>query len=134
VSGLRNAGHMENDPNPDIPLLILATCPVESGPENAPRLWGKLRLQIESDTLASRIYQSSTAEEAFTCNYELNPAYQGILEETGMRVSGISEDGAVRIIELPGHKFFLATGFVPQLISEEKKPHPLVVAYLGAAA
>jgi CTP synthase (UTP-ammonia lyase) len=134
VSGLRNAGHTEEDPNASIPLLILASCPVENRPENTPRLWGKLRLRINPDTLASRIYQSSTAEEAFTCNYELNPVYRGILEDSGLKVSGISEDGGARIIELPGHRFFLATGFVPQLVSEEKKPHPLVVAYLKAAA
>jgi CTP synthase (UTP-ammonia lyase) len=57
-----------------------------------------------------------------------------MLEETGLKVSGISEDGGARIVELPGLRFFLATGFVPQLVSEERKPHPLVVAYLKAAA
>jgi CTP synthase (UTP-ammonia lyase) len=38
------------------------------------------------------------------------------------------------IVEMPGLRFFLATGFVLQLVSEERKPHPLVVAYLKAAA
>jgi CTP synthase len=114
--------------------LILASCPVENRPETAPRLWGKLKLRINPDTLAFHIFQSSTAEEAFTCNYELNPVYRGILEKTGLKVSGISEDGGARIIELPGLRFFLAAGFVPQLVSEEKRPHPLIVGYLKAAA
>jgi CTP synthase (UTP-ammonia lyase) len=48
-------------------------------------------------------------------------------------VSGVSEDGGVRIVELPGLRFFLGTGFVLQLVSEERKPHPLIVAYLKAA-
>jgi CTP synthase len=92
---------------------------VENRPDSAPRLWGKLRLHISPDTLASRIYRSSTAEEAFTCNYELNPVYRAKLEESGLKVSGISDDGGVRIVELPSLRFFLSTGFVPQLVSEE---------------
>jgi CTP synthase (UTP-ammonia lyase) len=63
----------------------------------------------------------------------LNPDYRGKLEAAGMKVSGVSADGGARIIELPDHHFFIGTGFVPQLSSEENKPHPLVVAYLKAA-
>ena len=50
-----------------------------------------------------------------------------------MKISGVSEDGGARIIELPDHPFFIATGFVPQFSSEENKPHPMIVAYLEAA-
>ncbi|MFC1990412.1 hypothetical protein ACFLVW_07700 [Chloroflexota bacterium] len=71
--------------------------------------------------------------ESFTCDYELNPAFRGKLETAGLKVSGVSEDGGARIIELPDYHFFLATGFVPQLASGEAKPHPLIVAYLEAA-
>jgi CTP synthase (UTP-ammonia lyase) len=55
------------------------------------------------------------------------------MEQGGVRVSGVSTDGGVRIIELPDHPFFLATGFLPQLSSTAGKPHPLLVAYLRAA-
>jgi CTP synthase (UTP-ammonia lyase) len=50
-----------------------------------------------------------------------------------MKVSGTSADGGARIIELPDHRFFIGTGFVPQLASEPGHPHPLIVAYLKAA-
>jgi CTP synthase (UTP-ammonia lyase) len=133
VAGLKDAGHTESDPNAAIPLLILATCPVENRPEGTPRLWGKLNLRISPGSLAFRIYHSLTAEEPFTCNYELNPAYRGLLEKTGLTVTAVSEDGGARIVELADHRFFLATGFVPQLISEEARPHPLILAYLEAA-
>lgn len=72
-------------------------------------------------------------EEAFNCNYELNPVFRETLDSSGVRVSGVSGDGGARIIELPDHRFFIATGFQPQLISEATQPHPLIIAYLEAA-
>jgi CTP synthase len=63
----------------------------------------------------------------------MNPVYRQKLETAGLTVSGVSQDGGVRIIELPDHKFFIGTGFVPQYSSEEGHPHPLIVAYLKAA-
>jgi CTP synthase (UTP-ammonia lyase) len=92
-----------------------------------------LKIDVIPDSLAFRIYRSSRIEETFSCNYELNRVYRGILETTGLKVSGVSEDGGARIVELPDHRFFIATGFVPQLSSEEPRPHPLIVAYLAAA-
>jgi len=83
--------------------------------------------------LAYGIFQQSEVEEAFNCNYELNPAYRETIEASGLKVSGVSEDGGARIIELPSHRFFMATGFMPQFTSEENRPHPLLVAYLEAA-
>ena len=73
-------------------------------------------------------------EEAFNCNYELNPDFREAIEASGLKVSGVSEDGGARIIELPGHRFYLATAFLPQLTSESNSPHPLITAYLEAAA
>jgi CTP synthase (UTP-ammonia lyase) len=36
-------------------------------------------------------------------------------------------------MELSDHPFFVATLFLPQLRSEPRAPHPLVLAYLAAA-
>ena len=83
--------------------------------------------------MAFRIYKKSEVEEAFNCNYELNPDFRGTLESRGLRVSGVGEDGGIRIVELPDHRFFIATAYQPQLTSEATHPHPLIVAYLEAA-
>jgi CTP synthase (UTP-ammonia lyase) len=134
VAGLKDADHMEENPNTPTPLLILSACPVDNRPQGAPRLWGGLKINIYPGTLAFSIYHISKIEETFTCNYELNSNYRKQLEAAGLRVSGVSQDGGARIIELPDHRFFLATGFVPQLSSKETNPHPLIVAYLKAVA
>jgi CTP synthase (UTP-ammonia lyase) len=92
-----------------------------------------LKINVSSDTLAHRIYRSSRIEETFMCNYELNPEYRERLENSGLKVSGVSDNGGARIVELPDHRFFIATGFLPDMSSEENRPHPLIVAYLKAA-
>jgi CTP synthase (UTP-ammonia lyase) len=125
---------LEEDPDTALPLLVLASCPVDSRPAGTPRLWGKLKIKVLPGSLAFRILQISEVEEAFNCNYELNPEYRDTLEKTGLRVSGLSETGGARIIELPEKRFYLATGFLPQVSSEKNKPHPLIVAYLEAAS
>lgn len=131
--GLTQAGHTETDPQAEVPLLVLAACPVDNRPARAPRLSGRLRIKVLPGSLAYDIYRRNEVDEAFACNYELNPVYRADMERGGVRVSGVGTGGGVRIIELPGHPFFLATGFLPQLISTEDKPHPLLVAYLRAA-
>lgn len=121
---------MEEDPNTAIPLLILAACPVDSRPQVSPRLKGGLKITVTPSSLAYRIYRTSRIEETFMCNYELNPEYTEKLESTGLKVSGVGEDGRARIIELPGQRFFIATGFVPEMSSEENRPNPLIMAFL----
>jgi CTP synthase (UTP-ammonia lyase) len=120
------------DPDAAVPLLVLASCPVPDRPDGAPRLWGKLKIKINPASLAYSIYQQTEIEEAFNCSYELNPEYQDIIEADGLKFGGATGEGGVRIIELPDHPFFIATGFMPQFTSEEDRPHPLIVAYLEA--
>ena len=49
-----------------------------------------------------------------------------------MRFSGHDENCGVRVAELPGHPFFLATLFQPEL-SGGTRPHPVVRALARAA-
>ncbi len=41
-----------------------------------------------------------------------------------MKVSGVGEEGEIRIVELPENPFFLATLFLPQARSSAEAPHP----------
>jgi CTP synthase len=133
VAGLQQAGHTEVDPDTAVPLLVPAACPVDSRPAGAPRLWGALKIKLAKDSLAGRVYDKEEISERFTCSYEMNEQYRGRLEKAGLKVSGRTMDGGSRIIELPDHRFFIATGFVPQLSSAAGRPHPLVTAFLKAA-
>lgn len=130
MAGLIDAGHTEIDPDTKTPLLILASCPVDTRNAGKTRLSGKLDIRISPGSLAYRIYRRKNIAEPFQCNYELNPEYREKLESYGLRVSGTSVEGGARIVELPENYFFIATGFLPQMNSKPEKPHPLFIAFL----
>lgn len=114
-------------------MVTLVSCPVDNRPAGAPRLWGNLKIRLKSGSLTYTIYGKTDVEEPFNCNYELNPDYHGILEKKGMILSGTTDDGGIRIIELPGNTFYLLTAFLPQLNSKETSFHPLIIAFLKAS-
>jgi CTP synthase (UTP-ammonia lyase) len=64
----------------------------------------------------------------------LNPEYEGRLVEAGLIISGRDDDGKARIFEVHNKRFFIATGFLPQLKSSPQNPHPLILAFLESAS
>jgi len=123
---------VEYDEHTPTPLIVPVACPVDNRPEGAHRLSGELKIKMNPDSLAFRIYQKTEIEEEHSCNNELNPEFQEMFEKGGLRIVGVGDRGEARIVELIDHPFFLATLFQPQLSSKEGSPHPLITAYLEA--
>lgn len=90
-------------------------------------------IQLKSGTLVHQLYETNAVREAYCCNYGLNPEYQEQLSQGRLKAVGLSADGEVRVVELEGHRFFVATLFLPQLSSSPQNPHPLIESYLTAA-
>lgn len=82
---------------------------------------------------AAAIYGTERSIEPFFCRYGVNPAMRAAIEAAGLLVSGVGEDGEIRIMELIGHPFFIGTLFVPQARSTPAAPHPLLTAFAAAA-
>jgi len=123
VAGFEDAAHEENDPSASVFFLQRLAC----------SLGGKtLNVSIQPGTLAHKCYASAMAEERYYCNFGLNPEYRSTLLDAGLVVSGWDDTSEVRIIELPGHPFFLGTVFVPQMRSTSEHPHPLVTGFYNA--
>jgi len=123
VAGFKDAAHEENDPSASVFFLQRLAC----------SLAGKtLNVSTQPGTLAHRCYASETAEERYYCNFGLNPEYRSTLVDAGLVVSGWDDTSEVRIVELPGHPFFLGTVFVPQMRSTSEHPHPLVSGFYNA--
>jgi CTP synthase (UTP-ammonia lyase) len=72
--------------------------------------------------------------EQFYCNYGLNPRFRKQIRKGEMNVTGVDPEGEVRIVELSDHPFYVAVLFLPQVCSKPESPHPLIVAFLKAAA
>ena len=123
VLGIGDTAHAEYDPNAPNPFISPLSC--------SP-FGRRMRVEIEPGSKAHAVYGCGTVEEEYRCNYGLAPESRRLLEEGGLRVSGTDPDGEARIVELPGHPFYVATLFVPQMRSSSGNPHPLISAFVEA--
>jgi CTP synthase (UTP-ammonia lyase) len=84
-------------------------------------------------TMTAALYGGPVrAIEDYYCAYGVNPTYRAAIEQGGLKVSGLGDEGEVRIVELAGHPFFLGTLFLPQTRSAPGRPHPLLAGYAAA--
>ena len=80
------------------------------------------------------IYGSDKVFERHRHRYEVNPDYHDILEKNGLIFSGLSPSGRlVEFIELPKHRYFVATQAHPEFKSRPNRPHPLFAGVVEAA-
>ncbi|MBT4716934.1 CTP synthase, partial [Candidatus Woesearchaeota archaeon] len=96
------------------------------------RLGSYEALLTEGSTVA-KLYGDTVAHERHRHRYEVNPDYHTMLEKNGLVLSGKSKDGVlVEFIELPGHKYFVATQAHPELKSRLESPAPLFYGLIEA--
>ncbi|MEV8532144.1 hypothetical protein [Streptomyces sp. NPDC051211] len=124
VCGIDGAAHAENDPAAADPLIAPLSCSLV-GHEG--------RVRAEPGSLAERVLGAERSMERYHCNYGPDAQQLPALAAHGLRLSGHDEAGQVRIAELPGHPFFLATLFQPELYGDGSRPHPAVRALAAAA-
>jgi CTP synthase (UTP-ammonia lyase) len=115
----------EVTPEADAHLIVLLECSLK-GHEEA--------VMIVPGTRAAKISGPGRRTERYHCDYGLNAAYLERLSQGGLCFSGFDDGGKVRIAELPGHPFFVATLFQPELHGDGSQPHPVIVAMAQAAA
>ena len=85
-------------------------------------------------SLVASIYDRAEISERHRHRYEVNMAFRGALEATGMRFSGVSPDGKLpEIVELQDHPWFIGVQFHPELKSRPFEPHPLFASFIAAA-
>ena len=114
-------------------LITAVVCPMPDRAPGAPSLHAAGGIRLRPGTRIRQIYGCDEISERYFCNYEVNPAYRDALEAAGLRLSGFSDNGDIRVAELPSHRFFIATLFQPQLSSAADNPHPLIDAFVSAS-
>lgn len=132
--GLADADSAEHGVPSSNLVITAVACPMPDRSLGAPSLHAAGGIRLKPGTRAFEIYGWDEVSERYFCNYEVNPAYRAALELAGLVLSGFSEGGDIRIVELREHPFFMATLFQPQLSSEAGRPHPLIRAFVEAGA
>lgn len=123
VLGFRDAQHAEYDPYASNLFVSQLSCSL-AGRE--------MQVRLLSGSRVAGIYGAFSAIEHYYCNFGVNPEHVTLLRQGPLVISGADDEGETRIIELPGHKFFIGTLFVPQIRSTAEQPHPLVTAFMQA--
>jgi CTP synthase (UTP-ammonia lyase) len=133
VLEISDADSAENNSGSEHYVITPLSCALPNRIENGPKGSGDERLKIVPGTLLHSVCGEGEVSEQFYCNYGVNEEYEKKFQAAGLRVSARGTHGETRAVELPGHRFFIATLFQPHLSSRPERPHPLLVEFLRAA-
>jgi len=142
LAGLADASSTEFGPTPH-PIVGLMTEWIK-GNEKVTRtaegeLGGTMRLGAYDAVLTpgskvAEIYAAATISERHRHRYEVNIRYREAIEDTGLKITGLSPDGVLpEIVEREDHPWFLGVQFHPELKSRPFAPHPLFASFIAAA-
>jgi CTP synthase (UTP-ammonia lyase) len=125
VAGLADAAHAETDPDAADPVVARLSCSLVGGERPVTAVAGTRVAEL-------------CGTEPFTgfhwCSYGLVPEREAALVAAGLVVSARAPDAGVEAVELPGHPFYVATLFQPQVGSSASgRLHPLIGALISAA-
>lgn len=83
---------------------------------------------------AAEAYGKLEIRERHRHRYEFNDQYLSQMQDKGMITTGRNpETNLVEIVEVPSHPWFVGVQFHPEYQSSVVAPHPLFVAFVGAA-
>ena len=95
---------------------------------------GAYKCQLNPKSNIGKAFHSDLISERHRHRYEFNSEYRDLYESNGMIATGINPDtGLVEVVEIPKHPWFVGVQFHPEYKSTVDQPHPLFVAFVGAA-
>ena len=135
VLGIKDADSAENNSGSKNIIIYPVACAMPNRGNNGPKLSGAIpEIRLRPGSYLHSFYAQDVVSEEFFCNFEVNPEYEWAAMEAGFPVVARGPNGEIRAIESPTHRFYIATLFQPQLSSRPGNPHPLVLAFVQAAA
>ncbi len=89
---------------------------------------------VDGSRVRAEYDDEAEIEERHRHRFEVNIHYREQLEQSGLRISGLSPDGVLpEIVEYPEHPWFIGVQFHPELKSKPFAPHPLFAGFIEAA-
>ena len=135
VSGMDGANSSEFDPETPYPVVDLLPEQKEVSDLGGTMRLGADPVKLHEGTRAREIFaDEGVIYKRHRHRYEVNNMLRRRLEDDGLVISGTSPDERlVEIIELPEHRFFIASQFHPEFNSRPTRPEPLFREFVGAA-
>lgn len=133
VLGLADANSTEMDPQTQHPIISLL-----SEQKGIKDLGGTMRLGafpcvLKENSKAAAAYGKTTISERHRHRFEFNNHYKEKLEEKGLLLSGVLENGTLcEIAEIPNHPWMVGVQFHPEFKSKPTDPHPLFKDFVAA--
>jgi CTP synthase (UTP-ammonia lyase) len=128
--GIADADSAENQPSGQNIVITPVRCEVPE--RGGPRLSGRSKVSIAPGSVLATLCPEAQLDAEFFCSFEVNAAFETRWLHAGVRFGARGIDGEPRALELPVHRFFVATLFQPQLSSSFQRPHPIVSGFLRA--
>jgi len=136
VIGLKGAHSTEMDPNSPEPVINMMEEQKAITMMGGTMRLGSYPCTITENTLAHKIYGTSSINERHRHRYEVNNHYVDQLIKAGLTISARTPfEQLCEIIELPQdqHPWFIGCQFHPEFTSNPRTGHPLFKAYIQAA-
>ena len=125
VLGIPEADHAESNPDAKLPVIAPLPCALREV---------EARIHLKPGSRAQTIYGCDGISEPFNCGFGLNPELEQLFHNSKMKITGVADGGAARVIELNDHPFFIATLFQPERSAFKGVSHPMIAAFVKAAA
>ena len=131
VCKLEDANTTEIDAKTKYPVIDILPDQKNINEKGGTMRLGAYKAVLMAGSMTQQIYGLKEISERHRHRYEVNPEYHKVLQENGLVFSGVSPDkGLVEFIELPKHKFFIATQAHPEFKSSLLNPPPLFYEFI----
>jgi CTP synthase len=132
-SGLKDANTFELDPETKNLVITTMADQVDKLMTGGTMRLGNYDCEVESDTLAYKVYGTNEITERHRHRGECNNDYRDQYESWGIKATGLNkENNLVEIIEGIDHPFFLASQFHPEFKSRPNRAHPMFDGFVKA--
>ncbi|HEU4428792.1 MAG TPA: hypothetical protein VFT98_08560 [Myxococcota bacterium] len=123
--GVATPAHAEIDPDAADPVITLLECSL-AGERGVVRFAPGSRI--------ARAHGTRERGETYHCRYGVSPRWLARLTSGALRAVAHDARGELRAVELDAHPFFLATLYQPERAALAGASHPLIAAFVAAAA
>lgn len=135
MCGLSGANSTEFDPATPHPVISLLEEQEAIAEKGGTMRLGAYHCEFTQGSRIASIYGRESVMERHRHRFEFTMKYRQLFEQNGMMVGGVyPRNNLVETVEVPGHRWFVATQYHPEFKSKPVNPHPLFRDFVRAAA